>query len=54
VYNGDRSVAARISAWVRSLVAVMWHGNWRGWSDSRPRYDMTGSGRSLGCGVITE
>ena len=39
-------IAARMIAWVRSFVAVMWHGRCRGCSARSPRKEKTGTGSS--------
>jgi hypothetical protein len=40
---GERSLAARMISWVRSLVAVMWQDTWRGCSLRSPRNENTGT-----------
>src|SRR3546814_7043469 len=51
-YSGERSSAPRMMSWVRSLVWVIQHDTWRGWSACEPMNENTGRGSSPGCSVI--
>jgi hypothetical protein len=53
VYSGERSSAPRMISCVRSLVCVIQHETWRGWSSREPMKDITGRGSSPGCSSIT-
>ena len=46
--------APRMMSCVRSLVWVIQHGTWRGWSAALPMNENTGRGSSPGCSSITE
>ena len=53
LYSGERCSELRMIACVRSLVWVIQHGTWRGWSLRDPMNENTGRGSSPGWGSIT-